>query len=64
MVSFIRKNENGVLLIIHNISDVELTLKREGELAGFDEIDFTTNAGVTKNEDELIIPAYTSVILK
>ncbi|MEQ1587938.1 MAG: alpha-amylase family glycosyl hydrolase, partial [Cyclobacteriaceae bacterium] len=64
MVSFIRKNENGVLLIIHNISDVELTLKREGELADFDEIDFTTNTGVTKNEDELIIPAYTSIILK
>lgn len=64
MVSFIRKNEDGIRLIIHNISDVELTLKREGELAGFSEIDFTTHAGVTKNEDELIIPAYTSIILK
>lgn len=64
MVSFIRKYKNEVLLIIHNISDVELTLKREGELAGFDEIDFTTHVGVTKNENELIIPAYTSVVLK
>jgi alpha-amylase len=63
-VSFIRKNESGELLIIHNISDVELTLKQEGELVGFDEIDFATNKGVRRNENELTIPAYTSIVLK
>lgn len=64
LVSFIRKNDDGKRLVIHNISDVELTLKRVGELTQFNKIDFTTREEVKINDQELIIPAYTSIVLK
>ncbi|HPW63599.1 MAG TPA: alpha-amylase family glycosyl hydrolase [Cyclobacteriaceae bacterium] len=63
LVSFVRKHERDERLIIHNISDVEITLKRE-QLTGFDEVEFTTGERVEAHENEFIVPAYTTVVLK
>ncbi|MCW5912898.1 MAG: alpha-amylase [Cyclobacteriaceae bacterium] len=64
IVSLIREHESKRLLILHNISDVAITVPVEGELADFDEVDFVSQSEVKKNEDGWTIPAYTSVILK
>ena len=64
IVSLIREYEGKRLLVLHNISDMEITVKREGELAGFETIDFVSQGEVTKTENGWVIPAYTSVILK
>jgi len=63
LVSFVRKYESNERLIIHNISDVEITLKHE-QLSGFDEVEFTSGERAEVNGDEFIVPAYTSVVLK
>jgi len=64
LVSFIRKNDTNESLIIHNVSDVEITIKMEGRLAEFDEIDFVSMGEIKSNGVERVIPAYTSVIFK
>lgn len=65
IVALIRKYENEEsYLILHNISDVEVTLKPEGQLAAFTQVDFVSQGEVIKNEEGWVIPAYTSVILK
>lgn len=64
LVSFIRKSEAGTRLVIHNLSDIELTLKKEGELNQFEEIDYSTREGVKFSDHGLAIPAYTSIVLK
>jgi alpha-amylase len=65
IVALIRKYENEEsYLILHNISDKEITLKPEGQLEVYTKVDFVSQGEVIKNEDGWVIPAYTSVILK
>lgn len=64
LVSLIRAYEGERRLIIHNVSDVEITAKLESELNDFTTIDYKTNEGVKLEGNTLVIPAYTSVILK
>ncbi|HNT50231.1 MAG TPA: hypothetical protein PKK67_06575, partial [Cyclobacteriaceae bacterium] len=65
VVALIRKYENEErLLIIHNISDGEVTLKPEGQLAAYSKIEFVSQGEVKMDKNGLVLPAYTSVILK
>ena len=64
-MALIRKYENEEsYLILHNISDKEITLKPEGQLEVYTKVDFVSQGEVIKNEDGWVIPAYTSVILQ
>ncbi len=64
VVSFIRQKDGERVLIIHNVSDAEVTLKMDGQLALFDEIDFISWGDVKSKGSERVIPAYASVIFK
>ncbi len=65
VVSFIRSYENEQLLVLHNVSDVEVMVKLENDNVGFNEIDYVNGAGkIAFNGGELRLPAYTTVILK
>lgn len=65
VVALIRKYENEEsLLILHNLSDAEIILKPEGQLAAFTKIEFVSQGEVKLDENGLVLPAYTSVILK
>ncbi|MBN8651770.1 MAG: alpha-amylase [Cytophagales bacterium] len=65
IVALIRKYENEEsYLILHNISDKEITLKPEGQLEVYTKVDFVSQGEVIKSEEGWVIPAHTSVILK
>lgn len=65
IVSFKRKHENEELLVLHNVSDVEVTVVLEDSNAAFSEIDFDTVGGkIAVENGELRLPAYATVILK
>jgi alpha-amylase len=65
IVSFIRTHEGNSLLVLHNVSDVEVTLTLDGTAADFTEIEYDSEGGkVSLNEKELKLPAHSTVILK
>lgn len=64
LVSFIRKKDQEERLIIHNVSDVEITVLLENELAKFKTIDFVSLGEINKDDNAWIIPAYASVVFK
>lgn len=64
LVSFVRVRGEEKRLVIHNISDVEVTIKMENALAGYTEIEFITQGEVSQQGVEWKIPAYSSVIIK
>ncbi|HEU5145444.1 MAG TPA: alpha-amylase family glycosyl hydrolase [Chryseosolibacter sp.] len=64
VVTFRRTYENEELLVLHNVSDVEVTLALEGEASQFSDIMYQTGLGEVKlDEGSLTIPAYTTLIL-
>ncbi|MEK6781849.1 MAG: alpha-amylase family glycosyl hydrolase [Bacteroidota bacterium] len=64
IVSFIRSYNGAKLLVVHNISDVEVTLNLGGELKDFDLIDFDSKSSLKLSDGVLTISAYSSAILK
>ena len=64
LISFIRSYDGKKLLVLHNISDVEVTVNLGEELKDFDEIDFDSKSSVKLKERELTVPAYSSIVLK
>lgn len=65
VVSFIRKHESSELLVLHNVSDVEVTVRLDEGISRFNEIDFDTAGGSIAIEDgALRLPAYSTAILK
>jgi alpha-amylase len=65
IVSFIRKHEDQEVLVLHNVSDVEVTINLTEKIARFTEIDYDSQGGrIALDGGELRIPAYTTVILK
>jgi alpha-amylase len=64
VVSFIREKESEKCLVLHNISDVEVTIKLVEELTEFQSIEFTTNKEASVRDGEVRLPAYASVVLK
>ncbi len=63
VVSFVRKHKEQEVLVLHNVSDVELTLDFPEALKRFDTIDFETKGG-SLADGKLTLPAFGSVILK
>lgn len=64
LVSFIRKSEGENLLVIHNVSDVEVTIVLEEVETNYDEIDFRAGAESKLEDGSLVLPARSTVILK
>jgi glycosidase len=64
VISFIRKKEDEALLVLHNISDVEVTLQLVDEIKEFGTVVYDSNKSASLNEGELRLPAYSTVILK
>lgn len=65
IVSFIRKNKEEEVLVLHNVSDVEVTTTIPDSGSRFNAIDFYTGAEeITFQNGILKLPAYSTVILK
>lgn len=63
VVSFIRKYKDDEVLVLHNVSDVEITIQVPETLQRFAMIDFHTKGG-NLADGAMTLPAYGSVILK
>ncbi|MEJ7645502.1 MAG: alpha-amylase family glycosyl hydrolase [Chryseolinea sp.] len=63
VVSFKRISEKEVMLVLHNVSDVEVTIPMVGELTGFDQIVFELPGNAKLTGGEMKLPAYSTVIL-
>jgi hypothetical protein len=64
VVSFIRNHQNEELLVLHNVSDVEVTVELRDHNARFRRIAFDTAGGkVAVQRGNLRLPAFTTVIL-
>jgi alpha-amylase len=64
VVSFKRYHEGEQLLVLNNISDVEVTIELLGNDSMFDDVDYDSNGTAELNNGELTLPAFTTVILK
>jgi glycosidase len=65
VVSFVRKQDNDEVLVMHNVSDVEVTVKINESLSRFNDLDFdTVNGKVVLKDGELTLPAYSTVVIK
>lgn len=64
LVSFIRRKGDEQRLIIHNVSDVEITVRLENELSDFSKVDFISEGEAEIKDLVIVIPAYASVIVK
>lgn len=64
IISFTRQFDDEELLILHNISDVEVTLELDGKNSRFDDIKYDSKGGLKVNNGELKLPAFSTVILK
>ncbi len=63
VVSMIRALGNEKRLVLHNISDVEVTVSLE-EMEDYSDIDFSTDEVISISEKKVRLPAYSSVVLK
>jgi alpha-amylase len=59
MVSYLRQKGDEKLLVLHNISDVEVTIPLTEKY----KIDFSTQEGIAISNNEIKIPAHSTVIL-
>jgi alpha-amylase len=64
VVGLKRTFENQSVLVLHNISDVEVTITLKNELGEFDAIDFSTNAANRLEDATLTLAAYSTVVLE
>jgi len=64
IVGFIRSYKKEKLLVLHNVSDVEVTVTLDGSNARFSKIVFDTAGGMAVEDGDLRLPAGSTVILK
>jgi alpha-amylase len=65
VVSFIRMHQNEELLVLHNVSDVEVTVHLKDHNARFKRIAFDTAGGkVAVESGSLRLPAFTTAIVR
>lgn len=65
IVSFIRKHKDNECLVLHNVSDVEITITMNASIAHFDEVDYSSGeVEIAIRNGELKLPAYSTIILK
>ncbi len=63
VVSFIRKYNDEEVLVLNNVSDVEVTVKLLEGNVKFDAIDYASNGAAKLQDGALVLPAYSTVIL-
>lgn len=63
IISFKRVYQNDEVFVVHNLSDVEITIDLPDSLSRFSEIDFQTKQGKLAGS-LLTLPAYSSIILR
>jgi alpha-amylase len=64
VVSFIRRHDDEEVLVLHNVSDVEVTVRMPDTLSRFNSIDYSSEGGKLSIDDgQLRVPAYSTVIL-
>lgn len=66
IVSYVRRTHSDEVLVVHNLSDKvqQIVLDREGAEYKYTEILKTTDKNTNINSDLLVIPPYSTVILK
>jgi alpha-amylase len=64
VVSFLRTHGDESLLVLHNVSDVEVTVQLTEANRKFDEVVFDANGDSSLRDGELTIQAYSTVILQ
>lgn len=64
VVSFIREKDGAMRLVLHNVSDVEVTITLTDALADYKTIEFDSYNSASINNNEVRLPAHASVILK
>ena len=64
VVSFKRKHQDEELLVLNNVSDVEVTIQLTDGNENFDAVAYDSNKTATLENGELTLPAYSTVILK
>jgi len=64
IVSFIRSKDGDNRLVLHNVSDVEVTIKLPAALADYKVIEFDSFNSASINNSEVRLPAYATVVLK
>ena len=64
VVALERSFDSESVIIFHNISDKEVKLQLTEGLEEFRKVEFDSEGGVSLRENELILPAYATVILK
>lgn len=62
-VSFKRIYQGETLLVIHNVSDVEVTIPLTDQNSSFDEVVYDMNANSKLSGGELTLPAFSTVVL-
>ena len=64
VVSFKRFYEGEQLLVLNNVSDVEVTIDLSENDTMFDDLDYDSNGTAELSDGTLTLPAFTTVILK
>lgn len=64
IVSFKRKFNQQEELVVHNVSDVEVTIKLDGDNKNFSDVSYASKDNFTLQKGELTLPAYSTIILK
>jgi alpha-amylase len=64
VVSFIRVYKGEQRLVLHNLSDVEVTIALPTSLSNFQSIEFDSSGESKIKVDEVRVPAFTSVVIK
>jgi glycosidase len=62
VISFFRVKDNEKLFVLHNISDVEVTVPID--LDELYRLDYSTNPAIELRETEIVLPAYSTAILE
>lgn len=64
IVSFIRTKDGDNRLVLHNLSDVEVTIKLTEGMTDYKVIEFDSFNSASINNNEVRLPAYATVVLK
>ncbi len=64
LIAFVRRHENDEVLVIHNVSDVEVTASLAGENSRFTRLLYASREGdFSTDNEEIRVPAWTTVVL-
>ena len=64
VVSFKRKFEAKEELVLHNVSDVEVTVRLDGDNSKFNRVAYSSKEGYILDAGELRLPAFSTIILR